>query len=54
VTHDVEKLVVMFWARPEVMRLAVTKHPYYTKKLGAFRKIAACNALRAGSRDWLS
>jgi 1-carboxybiuret hydrolase subunit AtzH-like protein len=38
VTNDVEKLVEMFWAGPQVMRFGVTENLYGPKELEAFRK----------------
>ena len=38
VTNDVEKLVEMFWAGPQVMRFGVTENLYGPEELGAFRK----------------
>jgi hypothetical protein len=38
VTNDVEKLVEMFWAAPQVMRFGVTENLYGPEELGAFRK----------------
>jgi hypothetical protein len=38
VTNDVEKLVTMFWAGPQVMRFGVTENLYGPGELDAFRK----------------
>jgi Protein of unknown function (DUF3225) len=38
VTNDVEKLVQMFWAGPQVMRFGVTENLYGPDELEAFRK----------------
>lgn len=38
VTNDVEKLVEMFWAGPEVMRFGATENLYGREELEAFRK----------------
>jgi hypothetical protein len=38
VTNDVEKLVEMFWAGPQVMRFGVTENLYGSEELEAFRK----------------
>ena len=38
VTNDVEILVEMFWAGPEVMRFGVTENLYGPDELEAFRK----------------
>jgi Protein of unknown function (DUF3225) len=38
VTNDVETLVSMFWASPEVMRFGVTENLYGHEELEAFRK----------------
>lgn len=38
VTNDVEKLVTMFWAGPQVMRFGVTENLYGPGELEAFRK----------------
>lgn len=38
VTNDVEKLVEMFWASPQVMRFGVTENLYGPGELEAFRK----------------
>ena len=38
VTNDVEKLVEMFWAGPQVMRFGVTENLYGPDELEAFRK----------------
>jgi hypothetical protein len=38
VTNDVEKLVEMFWAGPQVMRFGVTENLYGPEELEAFRK----------------
>jgi hypothetical protein len=38
VQNDVETLVAMFWASPEVMRFGVTENLYGHEELEAFRK----------------
>jgi len=38
VTNDVETLVSMFWAGPQVMRFGVTENLYGPEELEAFRK----------------
>ena len=38
VTNDVETLVALFWASPEVMRFGVTENLYGHDELEAFRK----------------
>jgi Protein of unknown function (DUF3225) len=38
VTNDVDTLVTMFWAAPEVMRFGVTENLYGHEELEAFRK----------------
>ena len=38
VSNDVETLVAMFWASPEVMRFGVTENLYGHEELEAFRK----------------
>ncbi len=38
VTNDVDKLVAMFWAEPQVMRFGVTENLYGPEELEAFRK----------------
>jgi hypothetical protein len=38
VTNDVETLVAMFWASPQVMRFGVTENLYGHEELEAFRK----------------
>ena len=38
VSNDVETLVGMFWASPEVMRFGVTENLYGHQELDAFRK----------------
>jgi len=38
VTNDVEKLVEMFWASPQVMRFGVTENLYGYKEIEDFRK----------------
>jgi len=38
VNNDVEKLVAMFWAGPQVMRFGVTENLYGPEELEAFRK----------------
>ena len=50
VTNDVEKLVEMFWDRPEVMRFGVTENLYGPEELEAFRKVAPCGEPGAHSQ----
>jgi hypothetical protein len=51
VTNDVEKLVEMFWAGPEVMRFGVTENLYGPEELEAFRKSRpAANLARTVTR----
>jgi len=38
VTNDVEKLVEMFWAEPQVMRFGANENLYGSEELEAFRK----------------
>jgi len=38
VTNDVETLMAMFWAGPQVMRFGVTENLYGAEELAAFRK----------------
>ena len=38
VTNDVETLVALFWAGPQVMRFGVTENLYGPEELEAFRK----------------
>ena len=38
VNNDVEKLVAMFWAGPQVMRFGATENLYGPEELEAFRK----------------
>jgi hypothetical protein len=38
VTNDVDKLVAMFWAGPQVMRFGVAENLYGPEELEAFRK----------------
>ena len=38
ISNDVETLVTMFWASPEVMRFGVTENLYGHEELEAFRK----------------
>jgi len=38
ITNDVDTLVAMFWASPEVMRFGVTENLYGRDELEAFRK----------------
>lgn len=38
VTNDVDKLVAMFWAGPQVMRFGATENLYGPEELEAFRK----------------
>lgn len=51
VTNDVEKLVQMFWAGPQVMRFGVTENLYGPEELEAFRKARpAANLARTVKR----
>jgi hypothetical protein len=51
VTNDVDTLVGMFWASPEVMRFGVTENLYGEKELEAFRKARpASNLARTVTR----
>jgi hypothetical protein len=51
VTNDVEKLVEMFWAGPQVMRFGVTENLYGQEELEAFRKARpATNLARTVTR----
>ena len=51
VTNDVEKLMEMFWAGPQVMRFGVTENLYGHEELEAFRKSRpAVNLARAVTR----
>ena len=51
VSNDVETLVTMFWASPEVMRFGVTENLYGQEELEAFRKSRpAANLERRVSR----
>ena len=51
VTNDVEKLVEMFWAGPQVMRFGVTENLYGPEELEAFRKARpAANLARTVER----
>src|ERR1700749_3641710 len=51
VTNDVEKLVAMFWAGPQVMRFGATENLYGPGELEAFRKARpATNLSRAVKR----
>jgi hypothetical protein len=51
VSNDVETLVNMFWAAPEVMRFGVTENLYGHEELEAFRKSRPpANLARTGKR----
>lgn len=51
VTNDVDTLVAMFWAAPEVMRFGVTENLYGHEELEAFRKARlATNLMRSVTR----
>jgi hypothetical protein len=51
VANDVEKLVEMFWAGPQVMRFGVTENLYGPHELEAFRKARpAANLARTVKR----
>ena len=51
VTNDVEKLVEMFWAGPQVMRFGVTENLYGQEELETFRKARpATNLARTVTR----
>jgi len=51
VTNDVDKLVAMFWAGPQVMRFGATENLYGPKELEAFRKARpAANLARTVKR----
>jgi len=51
VANDVEKLVEMFWAGPQVMRFGVTENLYGPHELEAFRKARpAANRARTVKR----
>jgi Protein of unknown function (DUF3225) len=51
VTNDVEKLVTMFWAGPQVMRFGATENLYGPEELEAFRKLRpAANLARTVKR----
>jgi hypothetical protein len=51
VSNDVETLVAMFWAAPEVMRFGVTENLYGHEELEAFRKARpATNLMRTITR----
>jgi len=51
VTNDVEKLMAMFWAGPQVMRFGVTENLYGPDELAAFRKCRpAANLARSVKR----
>jgi hypothetical protein len=51
VTNDVEKLVEMFWAGPQVMRFGVTENLYGPEELETFRKARpAANLIRTVKR----
>jgi len=50
-SNDVETLVAMFWAAPEVMRFGVTENLYGHEELEAFRKSRpAANLMRTVTR----
>jgi hypothetical protein len=46
VTNDVNTLVAMFWASPQVMRFGVTENLYGHEELEAFRKARPATNLR--------
>jgi hypothetical protein len=51
VSNDVETLMAMFWASPEVMRFGVTENLYGYEELEAFRKTRpAANLARSVTR----
>ena len=51
ISNDVETLVEMFWASPEVMRFGVTENLYGHEELAKFRKIrSATNLARTVTR----
>ncbi len=51
ITNDVEKLVAMFWAGPQVMRFGATENLYGPEELEAFRKARpAANLVRTVKR----
>jgi hypothetical protein len=51
VSNDVETLVAMFWASPQVMRFGVTENLYGHEELEAFRKSRpSANLARAVKR----
>jgi len=51
VTNDVDTLVAMFWASPQVMRFGVTENLYGNEELEAFRKTRpATNLMRTVTR----
>jgi Protein of unknown function (DUF3225) len=51
VSNDVETLVAMFWASPQVMRFGVTENLYGHEELEAFRKSRpSANLTRAVKR----
>jgi hypothetical protein len=51
VNNDVDTLVAMFWASPEVMRFGVTENLYGEEELEAFRKSRpAANLARTVTR----
>ena len=51
VANDVEKLVAMFWAGPQVMRFGVNENLYGPQELEAFRKARpAANLARTVKR----
>ena len=45
VTNDVEKLVAMFWAGPQVMRFGAAENLYGAEELEAFRKARPATSL---------
>src|SRR5258707_8764037 len=51
ISNDVDTLVAMFWAAPEVMRFGVTENLYGHEELEAFRKARpATNLMRTVTR----
>ena len=54
VSNDVEKLVAMFWAGPQVMRFGVTENLYGPEELEAFRKGRPGANLARPSSGWTS
>jgi hypothetical protein len=51
VSNDVETLMAMFWAGPQVMRFGVTENLYGPEELAAFRKARpAANLARTVTR----